>query len=233
MNMKKLRRLLGLILKKRRCIACGWFGFRFEPFGNTMTYRVDAACPICGSLERHRAARLMLKDRIPTGQKVLHVAPESWIVPWLVACSCEYLNIDLYNPAMRQMDLTNLELADASRTLVWCSHVLEHIPDDRKALREIYRVLEPGGLLVLQVPVRGDVTYENPAISDEAGRMEHFLQEDHIRLYGRDLKQRIEECGFNCEILSTTDLPLSEQILYSLRTPLYREIFVCRKGANT
>jgi SAM-dependent methyltransferase len=229
MNMIKVRRVLGLFLKQRRCNSCGWFGYRFEPFGNKMTYRGDAMCPICGSLERHRAAHLMLKDRISLGQKILHVAPEPWIVPWLVARSCEYLNIDLYVPAMREMDLTALELPDACKTLVWCSHVLEHIPDDRKALREIYRVLEPGGLAVLQVPIRGDATYENSDIIGEADRLNHFLQEDHVRLYGLDLKQCIEQCGFTCEVLSTENLPASDQTLYSLRTELYREIFLCRK----
>jgi SAM-dependent methyltransferase len=226
---KRLRRILGIFLKQRRCNICGWFGFRFEPFGNKMTFRTDAACPVCGSLERQRAAVLMLKDRISKGQKVLHVAPEALMLPWLVSCSSEYLNIDLYNPAMQKMDLTNLELGNCSRTLVWCSHVLEHILDDRKALQEINRVLVPDGLLVVQVPIRGNVTYENPAITDDAERLEQFLQEDHVRIYGKDLKNRIEQCGFHCEVLSTGDLPTNEQVMYSLRTPLYREIFLCRK----
>ena len=171
----------------------------------------------------------MLDAQIPTGQKVLHVAPEPIVVSWLVAKSCEYLNVDLYHPAMRKMDLTDIDLPDESRTLVWCSHVLEHIPDDRRALREIHRVLAPGGLLVLQVPIRGAVTYENAAIQDDKGRLEHFLQEDHVRLYGLDLQQRIEQCGFACEVLSTANLPLDVQTLYSIKTPLYQEVFVCRK----
>lgn len=225
----KIHRLLSLFLKQRRCNICGWFGYRFNDFGNEQTFRKDASCPICGSLERHRAARLMLDDQIPTGQSVLHIAPELLMVQWLVSKSCEYLNGDLFNPAMRKMDLTDIDLPDESRTLVWCSHVMEHIPDDRKALSEIFRVLAPGGLAVLQVPVRGDVTYENPAIQDDQGRLDHFLQEDHVRLYGRDFKQRIEEAGFLCELLSTESLPLDVQSLYSLRTPLYREVFVCRK----
>src|SRR5205807_8227619 len=93
MDSRRLRRLASLLLKQRRCPFCGWFGFRFEPFGNQMTYREDALCPICGSLERHRAAFLLLRDRIPSQQKTLHVAPEPLMVPWLVSRSCEYLNI--------------------------------------------------------------------------------------------------------------------------------------------
>lgn len=232
MNGTKIRRLLGLVWKERRCNVCGWRGFRFEPFGNQSTYRKDACCPICGSLERHRAVRLMLGDKILPGQKVLHFAPEALMVQWLVAKSCEYLNVDLYNPAMRKMDITNIELPDESRTLVWCSHVLEHIPDDRKALQEIHRVLSPGGMLVLQVPINGETTYENPEVQTDADRLQHFLQEDHVRLYGRDLKKRIEQCGFACELLSTTSLPVSEQVLHSIRSPLYNDIFVCRKSAK-
>jgi SAM-dependent methyltransferase len=194
-----------------------------------MTRRDDAQCPICGSLERHRTAFLLLHDKIPPNQKVLHVAPESLMIPWLVSFSCEYLNIDLCNRAMRQMDLMNIELPNENKTLVWCSHVLEHVADDRRALSEMFRVLAPGGMLVLQVPIRGAATFEDPLATSESERLEKFLQEDHVRVYGLDLKKRVEESGFDCEVLSSASLPLAEQALYSLRTPLYREVFVCRK----
>ena len=224
-----MRRVAGLLLKQRKCPFCGWFGFRFEPFGNRMTHREDAQCPICGSLERHRTALLLLRDKIAPQQKVLHVAPESLMIPWLVSRSCEYLSIDLYSPAMRRMDLMSLEVPDASKTLIWCSHVLEHVPDDRRALAEMFRVLAPGGMLILQVPIRGEKTIEDSAVKSEAGRLVKFLQEDHLRLYGLDLRNRIEQSGFACEVLSSADMPLEQQNLYSLKTPLYREVFVCRK----
>ena len=83
------------------------------------------------------------------------------MIPWLVSLSCEYLNVDLYHPAMRRMDLTEIDLPDVCKTLVWCSHVLEHIPDDRKALSEVFRILAPGGMLIVQVPIRGETTYED------------------------------------------------------------------------
>lgn len=226
---KRIRRLASLVLKRRKCPLCGWLGFRFEPYGNKMTHREDAQCPICGSLERHRAAFLLLRGKIPPGQKVLHAAPESLMIPWLVSVSCEYLNVDLYYPAMRRMDLTNIDLPDGSKTLVWCSHVLEHVPDDRKALSEIFRVLAPSGMLVLQVPIVGETTYENAAVTAESERLEKFLQEDHVRLYGLDLKRRVEESGFSCAILSAAMLSPSDQNLYAIKNPLYREVFVCRK----
>jgi len=173
---------------------------------------------------------LLLRDRIPAKQKVLHIAPEDLLIPWLVSLSSDYVSGDLYNQAMRRMDITRIDLPDASQTLIWCSHVLEHVPDDRKALSEFLRVLTPGGILVLQVPIAGETTYEDASITTEGQRLEKFLQEDHVRLYGLDLARRIESSGFQCEVLSTTSLPPADQTLYSLSTPLYREVFFCRKA---
>jgi len=225
---RRIRRLAGLVRKERYCPFCGWRGYRFEPFGNRVLYREDAACPICGSLERHRAARLLLRDRIAGGQRVLHMAPESLMIPWLVSLSCEYVNADLYNPAMVRMDLTDTGLADDSKTLVWCSHVLEHIPDERAALAEIHRILAPGGQLVLQVPIVGDTTFEDPAVATDEERLEKFLQEDHVRLYGRDLADRVGAAGFECEVLTTADMSAADQALNGVAHPVFREVFLCR-----
>lgn len=229
MSSPRVRRLAGLVFKQRRCPFCGWFGYRFEPFGNAVVRREDAQCPICGSLERHRAALLLLRSKIAPGQKVLHVAPEQVLIPWLISLSCEYLNVDLHNPAMQRMDITATGLPDGGKTLVWCSHVLEHIADDRKALSEMFRVLTPGGQLVLQVPIGGDKTLEDASVTGDEERLEKFLQENHMRLYGRDLRKRIESAGFACEMLTAADLPAAEQTLYALKSPLYREVFFCRK----
>ena len=230
---QRSRRILGFFWKARMCPICGWRGYRFEPFGNSRAHRNDAKCPICGSLERHRAVRLLLNDRITPGQKVLHAAPEELMIAWLVQRSSDYLNIDLYNPAMRKMDITKLDLSDQSKTLIWCSHVLEHIPDDMKALFELYRVLEPGGLLVIQVPIGGDTTYENPKIITDEDRLREFLQEDHVRLYGRDLQARIERAGFACEMLTTADMKLSDQAFYGVAHPIYKEVFLARRPLDT
>jgi len=225
----RVRRLVSLIRKERYCPFCGWRGYRFEPFGNRVLHRNDALCPLCGSLERHRLAYLLLKDRIGRGQKVLHAAPEPLMIPWLVGMSCEYLNVDLLRPAMRRMDLTDIDLPDASKTLVWCSHVLEHIPDDRKALTQMFRILEPGGTLILQVPIGGETTYENPTLQSDADRLVHFLQEDHVRLYGLDLKQRIETAGFACQVLSSDDLPKDLRARCAVDATYFSEVFLCRK----
>lgn len=163
---------------------------------------------------------------------MLHIAPEQMMIPWLVALSSEYLNADLENPAMRKMDLTNIDLPDASKTLIWCSHVLEHIPDDAKALSEVYRVLAPGGWLVVQVPIQGQHTYEDDKVTSAADRLSHFLQEDHVRIYGLDIVSRFERAGLACEVLSIADLPSAKRILYGLKTKFYGEVFLCRKVVN-
>jgi SAM-dependent methyltransferase len=225
----RLRRLASLVHKARKCPFCGWRGYRFEPFGNRALRRPDALCPSCGSLERHRVARLLLRDRLCGRQKVLHMAPESLMIPWLVSLSRDYLNADLHHPAMRRLDLTDTGLPDASFTLVWCSHELEHIPDDVAALSEVFRILAPGGQLVLQVPIGGEATLEDPSATDEDTRLEMFLQEDHVRLYGRDIARRIEAAGFECEMLSSATLPPAEQSLYAVRHPVFREVFLCRR----
>jgi SAM-dependent methyltransferase len=228
-----MRRVVSLVRKKRLCPFCGWRGFRFEPFGNRVLRRDDAACPICGSLERHRVARLLLQHRLQGRHRVLHMAPEALMIPWLVSLSCDYLNADLKHPAMRRLDLTDTRLPDASRTLVWCSHVLEHVADDAAALSEVFRVLAPGGQLVLQVPIGGEATLEDRSIVSPEGRLQSFFQEDHLRLYGRDIVQRIEAAGFECETLSSADLPVADQMLYAVRHPVFRDVFLCRRPAET
>lgn len=229
LSAQRLRRVAGLIVKRRKCLLCGWAGYRFEPFGNSATWRTDAQCPICGSVERQRLAFFFLRDEIQPGQRVLHVAPEPLMIPWLVSRSCEYLNIDLYRPAMQRMDLMALELPDCSRSLIWCSHVLEHVADDRIALREMFRVLAPGGLLVLQVPIGGDRTDDDPSVITDSARLTRFLQEDHVRLYGLDLKDRIESCGFACTVLSASQIGSDLRVLYGIDATYYREVFLCRR----
>lgn len=138
----------------------------------------------------------MFTDRLD----MLHVAPEYTLSRRLRAlANLNYLSIDLSSHrAMRKMDLTALDLDDASLDVILCSHVLEHIPDDRLAMRELHRVLRPGGWAILQVPLDPEraLTYEDASITDPAERLAHFGQEDHVRIYGRDYPDRLREAGF-------------------------------------
>jgi len=164
--------------------------------------RPNARCPGCGSLERHRLlaaliGRLRASGDLAIRGRVLHVAPESALAR-VFSKGTDYLSVDLDgSQAMQAMDVTDLDLADESIDIVVCNHVLEHVPDDRRAMREFYRVMKPGGWGSIQVPMAGDVTQEDLAITDPEERRRLYGQEDHVRQYGHDFPHRLQEAGFH------------------------------------
>jgi SAM-dependent methyltransferase len=177
--------------RRRFCSACGWSGLRFVPFGYLPSRRSEAKCPSCGSLERHRLAHLIMRDW-PMVRSTLHVAPEPQVASFLRNMSTEYISIDIRPAAaMRQEDLTKLSFRDRSFSLIFCSHVLEHVTEDRVAISEMRRVLEPSGVLVVLVPLRGKVTDEEP-ITDPDERFRRFGMWDHVRYYGLDIIDRLQ-----------------------------------------
>lgn len=204
------RRIRGLLETRgtgRECPLCGWTGRQFLSFGRRPYVQPDAQCPRCGSLERDRLAYILLKDRIGPGQVTLHSSPEPALQPWLKAISASYLSIDLEGlGAMRAMDLTALSLPDESHTLVYCSNVLEHIPDDASAIGEIRRVLKRGGYAVIVVPVRGDTTDEDWTVTDPQERHRRYGQADHVRFYGLDIIDRLKAPGFLVTRLQVSQL---------------------------
>jgi ubiquinone/menaquinone biosynthesis C-methylase UbiE len=139
----------------------------------------------------------------PTPKRMLHVAPERAFTTQLKRIpSLDYLTADLYNPrAMVKMDITDIQYPDASFDVIYCSHVLEHVPDDRKAMREFFRVLKPTGWAVLQVPITADHTIEDPSVVEPEERERLFGQKDHVRRYGPDYTQRLEEAGFTVKCI--------------------------------
>ncbi|MFQ3596235.1 MAG: class I SAM-dependent methyltransferase [Sphingomonadaceae bacterium] len=172
----------------------------------------------------------MLKDMLPAfGDSVLHVAPEGQVEKWLRSFARSYLSIDLSAPrAMRHMDLTALDLPDESFSLIYCSHVLEHIEEDRKAMAELRRVLRPDGLAVIMVPIREGGTYEDPTIRTPAERLVHFHQGDHVRIYGLDIVDRLTAAGFDVEVLRVSDHPRAVVERMGWDYPSTREIFLAR-----
>jgi glycosyltransferase involved in cell wall biosynthesis/SAM-dependent methyltransferase/Tfp pilus assembly protein PilF len=183
------------------CPLCNGVFPAFLPFGTTP--RPNALCPRCNSLERHRLLWLFLKERtnfFTAKLKVLDIAPMKILSTiFKTLPNVDYLSIDRNSPlAMRQMDLTRLDLRDDSFDCVFCYHVLEHIPDDRKAMQEVFRVLKPGGWAILQVPVDTTLekTVEGAHITDPKERERLFGLEDHVRTYGLDYPERLEERGF-------------------------------------
>ena len=104
-----------------------------------------------------------------------------------------------------KLDLTDTRLPDASFDVIYCSNVLEHVPADGRAMAELFRILRPGGLAIVQVPVRGQTTLEDPTVVDPVRRAELFGQADHVRYYGRDVRQRLERAGFRVEEMTMPD----------------------------
>lgn len=184
------------------CPCCGGSFGRLAPQGG----RRNARCPRCWSAERHRLLWLYVEretDLLSVPRRVLHFAPEAAIAERLAAQpQLEYVSADLApGAAMVVMDITDIPAADGSYDVVIVSHVLEHIPDDARAMRELHRVLAPGGQALLQHPVDyARDTYEDWSITTPEGRERAFLQDDHVRIYGRDLEQRLRAAGFDVAI---------------------------------
>ena len=183
------------------CPCCGGHFRRFLPMGYVVV-RPYAVCPFCNAGERHRLLWLYLRNHTNLFHdclKVLHFAPEYILEQKFRRCSnLEYITADLNNPAMLKVDITDIPFPDATFDVVLCSHVLEHVPDDRKAMHELYRVLKPGGWAILLVPIELDrtTTFEDPTVTDPQERLRLFNQIDHVRIYGRDYVDRLEGAGF-------------------------------------
>jgi SAM-dependent methyltransferase len=189
------------------CPCCGWSGERFEAFGRPA--RANARCPQCRSLERHRAVLLYLRSRtrIFAGGEVrlLHFAPERALANEFRAHpSINYVTTGLAMPHVCvRMDITDILFRDDTFDFVICSHVLEHVPDDRAAIRELHRVLKPGGVAIVLVPMFPDLvqTVEDPSVTTPAERARVFGQHDHVRRPGRDYPDRLREAGFVVQVI--------------------------------
>lgn len=167
-------------------------------------------CPVCHAGHRERLVRLFLEQhedqwRRP-GARVLHFAPEKSLSGWLSRMDgLDYRAADIeprrywHLKHVMQLNLLGLALPDASVDLIICNHVLEHIPDDRRAMRELRRVLAPGGMAVLQVPIALALasTREGDGSESPADKIRLYGQDDHVRIYTRaDYVARLREAGF-------------------------------------
>ncbi|MGZ2371078.1 methyltransferase domain-containing protein [Ancylomarina sp. YFZ004] len=189
---------------KVECPVCEHSFRKFLPYGYTkQTGRDNALCPRCLSLERHRLMYLYLNEKtdfFTKDLKVLHIAPEQCFFKRFRALeNLDYTTGDLESPiADVHFDVQDIPFSDETYDVVICNHVLEHVDNDIKAMSEIYRILKPGGFAILQVPQDSDAekTYEDPTITDPSEREKHFLQKDHVRLYGLDYAERLSSVGF-------------------------------------
>jgi SAM-dependent methyltransferase len=201
--------------------------------------RANARCPNCGARDRQRYLWLYLERKtnlLVDPLRVLHFAPERIFEEWLGSQpNLDYVSTDLQRArAMVKADITDLPFPDDSFDVVLCSHVLEHVAEDRKAMRELYRVLRPGGWALVLVPIdfsRGE-TFEDPAIVAPADRERAFGQADHVRIYGRDFTTRLEEAGFTVRVEDyIRELGDAEVRRYGLR-PRRPDLHLCLKDAG-
>lgn len=178
------------------------------------------SCPSCGAADRERLYALFVRACLQWDgeqpMRILDIAPAPALSHFLSGLAqVHYRSADLCSPlADDQVDITDMALyADASFDFILCSHVLEHVPDDAKAIAELYRVLAPGGAAILMVPILlgRDATDEDPAVDDVNERWRRFGQDDHVRMYAReDYLARLRRGGF--EVLELDSATFGEGV---------------------
>ena len=182
----------------------------FLPYGYGKQ-RENVLSPSTLSLERHRLFWLYLKnetDFFTAKKKVLHFAPEqAFYKRFKKMPNLDYVTTDLNSPlADVKADICNLPFEDNTFDVIFCNHVLEHIPDDTKAMQELYRVLKVGGLGIFQIPqdLSREKTFEDNSIIDKKERQNIFGQYDHVRIYGRDYFEKLRSVGFKVDEVDYT-----------------------------
>lgn len=188
----------------------------FLPYGYG-NQRNNVLSPSTLSLERHRLLWLYLKnetDFFTSEKSVLHFAPEQcYLKRFRNLKNLNYTTTDLLSPiADVKADICNLPFENNSYDIILCNHVLEHIPDDTKAMQELFRVLKPGGYGVFQIPqdLSRKKTFEDDSITDPKERAKIFGQYDHVRVYGHDYFDKLRSVGFKVEEVDYTS-QLSEE----------------------
>lgn len=218
-----------------QCPVCGGRFRSFAPdlWDGERWHGHPVRCPTCDSLPRHRWLWLFLRGA--SAGTVLHVAPEAVLEQGVRGLAREYVSADIEpGRAAVQADLTSLPFEDGRFDLIICSHVLEHVQDDGAAMREMHRVLRPGGVALIQAPVNYDQaqTYEDPSASDEGERLRRFSQADHVRVFGPDLGDRLAAAGFSVTIEDAAAMGDELVKRYGLRpnaTPLRNDIYRCER----
>ena len=189
------------------CPVCEKHFSKFLSYGSDVAHRDNVLCPYDLTLERHRLMWLYLRDHSNffSSEKlnVLHIAPEQCFYGrFKKQENLSYLTGDLVSPlADMHFDLHHIPLEDNRFDVVFCNHVLEHVDDALQCMRELHRVLKPGGWGIMQVPIdySRDITYEDSSIVTPEDREKHYWQKDHVRLFGKDYPQWLEKAGFNVE----------------------------------
>jgi hypothetical protein len=216
------------------CNVCGRGLRRFRE----LTPSKETICPFCYSQPRHRMVWSFFSRRTNLfdgrSKKMLHVGPEIQFEKALTSVvGAGYITADLLYPKAKvRMDITKIPFPRDFFDVVLCSHVLEHVPDDRKAMGELARVLKPDGWAVIMVPYfpeRGP-TFEDFTVTDPAERLKLFGQEDHVRIYGNDFVERLKESGFEVRVLHSLDFMTPDEITRSGISGFSDHVFLCTKA---
>lgn len=199
-----IKYIFGTVLylgSRYECPCCGGHSRKFLPYG--VNLRLNAQCPRCGSLERHRLLWIYLKDKtnfFTDRLKVLDIAPMEILQrKWKGLPNLDYISADISSSlAMQKIDITNIPLPDNQFDCIICYYVLQHIPNDQKAMRELFRVLKPGGWAILQSPLdinRSKTSEEeNMVIPEERKRL--VGEVEYVKVFGMDYKDRLESAGY-------------------------------------
>lgn len=190
----------------------------FLPYGYGKQ-RNNVLSPSTLSLERHRLLWLFLKNEtnfFTQKLKVIHFAPEQCFLKRFKKLeTLDYTTSDLNSPiADVKADICNLPFEDNTYDVILCNHVLEHIEDDTQAMKELYRVMKPGGWGIFQIPQDLDraITFEDNSITGKKERTEVFGQYDHVRVYGRDYFDKLRSIGFKVEAVDYTSQLSEDEI---------------------
>lgn len=219
--------------KKYGCPICGGHFRKMLPYGNKGA--TNRLCPSCLSLERHRMLWLYISrhtDLIQSDETILHIAPEQSIRRVLKKThGLSYTTADLKSPiADLHFDVMNIPLPDNSYDVILCNHVLEHVDNDITAMKELHRILKPGGWAVMQVPINQNLetTFEDFSITSPKEREKVFGQYDHVRWHGRDYPDRLKSAGFSVEEFKPLDFYTADELDY-FRIDVNEKMYVARK----
>lgn len=222
------RRINAIPIRSRYCCICQTHVLGFQPYRgwkDTPHLMKSLAvigsdvkqfgCPRCNSHDRERHLFLFFKKtgifQQLTGASVLHFAPELKLSAAIRERSpAKYIRCDLYpnSPEIEKIDMLNIPYDSETFDFVIANHVLEHIPDDLAALKELYRVCKKGGFAILQTPYSSKLvsTLSDPGIDCDFTRLQLYGQEDHVRLYGQDIFDRFESVGFKARVARHEEL---------------------------
>jgi predicted SAM-dependent methyltransferase len=240
MSLRKrlVQKIEGIIKSKIECCVCGYKAHSFQDHG--LIARKNAKCPKCQSLERTRMLwHFMVNELNIKNKKIdfLHIAPDKGISEQLLKLSnVTYTAGDYfaegysYKGNVMHLDIREMPFEDNSFDMVLCEHVLEHIEEDHKAMKEVLRVLRSGGMAILQVPIDYSKakTYEDFSITSPEERIKHFGQFDHVRQYGLDYKDRLSNAGFVVEIIDYS-AKVGKSVAVKNAFMLRDDLYLCTK----